>query len=131
MASAITIGLTSASHPDHSTSQPSDASAWASLLREAFGSLQGNGFDGSTPAVRNETLNPPRRRHADQRSSQLAAEIASLLYPAPLVAGLSQLIKYGQLPTASYPLSFCVVYAHVEVVPAQHPSSQARCGFFT
>ena len=120
MASATTAELTSPSHPrahsssqdlqDHSASPSYDASAWARLLREAFVSHQTNYSDGMRPALRNEALNAPRRRHADPRSCQLAAEIASLLYPAPLDAGLSQLIKYGKLHTDTlyFDLLHCV-----------------------
>lgn len=75
-----------------------DANRWATVLRKAFVSLQQNISDGVTPASRN-VLNAPRRRHADPGSSQLTAEISGLLYPAPLDAGLSQLIKYGKLIT--------------------------------
>lgn len=109
MASATTSGLTSPSHlvtqstsqdyQKHCATRTHDANGWATLLRKAFVSLQQNNSDGVAPALRNDALNAPRRRHADVRSSQLAAEIASLLYPAPLDAGLSQLIKYGKLIT--------------------------------
>ena len=140
MSSATTFELTSPSpFPAQSTlkgpqnsaaSRAYNATQWATLLREAFVSLPSSPSRAAIPCLRNAAFNAPRRRHADPRSGQLAAEIATLLYPAPLDAGLSQLIKYGQLLTASYPLSFCAVYAHDEIVPSQLPSSQGRCGFF-
>ncbi|KAK4697867.1 hypothetical protein P7C71_g264, partial [Lecanoromycetidae sp. Uapishka_2] len=61
---------------------------WASLLRKELQAM----FNGEAPHP--DCLRAPRRRHADSMSAALAIRIATLLYPAPSDAELSQVIKY-------------------------------------
>lgn len=89
------------SHKDIEIENPfhmEDLSApeWADLLKDGFHSLHQPDSSAIAMHVLQYGLSAPRRKHVDEQSSRLAFEIASLLYPAPSDAGVSQVIKYGE-----------------------------------
>lgn len=67
-----------------------EAEGWASFLRHELQIM----FNGEAPNPNTKGLQAPRRKHADPTSAALATMVASLLYPAPSDANVSQVIKY-------------------------------------
>ena len=70
-------------------------SDWASIFKDSFRAFSAEGSPNVSQAVRAYGLHAPRRKRDVGEGSRLAYEVASLLYPAPADAELSQVIKYG------------------------------------
>ena len=79
-------------------SEISSAEQWASILEEGF-STRNSSFEPIPTQTLQYGLQAPRRKHI--KDGALAHEIATLLYPAPADAELSQIIKYGRLSLSS------------------------------